>query len=288
MILIADSGSTKCDWVLLDLKGDIIFKTRTLGLNPNVLTTQKMHRRLAESEEIAHVNEEVSQIYFYGAGCGTEKNKIRLKRFLEKYFRRADCEVHEDLMGACLSVTNSPGIVCILGTGSNACLFDGQKLETHTPSMGYILMDEASGNYFGKRLLRDYYYKTMPENIAAKLAKEYDLTPNKVKDNLYKNENPNAYLADFTKFIFSYDSMPDYFENMLKEGLKIYLDRWVMPFPEAKELPIHFVGSVAFFAEKIIAEVLSDREMELGNIQRNPIDSLTVYFQNKIRSEQSN
>lgn len=287
MVLIADSGSTKCDWVLLDSStGDTIFKTRTLGLNPDVLTTQKMHKRLAESDEIAHVSEEVTQIYFFGAGCGTEKNKIRLKRFLEKYFRRAGSEVHEDLMGACLSVTNAPGIVCILGTGSNACLFDGKHLETHTPSMGYILMDEASGNYFGKRLLRDYYYRDMPLDIAQKFAKKYELIPQEVKTNLYKKDNPNAYLADFAKFIFSFDSMPDYIENMLRKGLNIYLDKWVVPFSEAKELPIHFVGSIAFYSKNIIAEVLEERNWTLGNIQQNPIDSLTIYFQNKIKGEQ--
>lgn len=286
MVLIADSGSTKCDWVLLDSKtGDLVFKTRTLGLNPNVLTTQKMHKRLAESDEIAHVSEEVSQIYFYGAGCGTSKNKSRLKRFLEKYFRRASSEVHEDLMGACLSVTNSPGIVGILGTGSNACLFDGKDLETHTPSMGYILMDEASGNYFGKRLLRDYYYKNMPLDIAQKFAKKYELTAHEVKDNLYKKDNPNAYLANFAKFIFSFKSMPAYFENILQEGLNIYLDKWIMPFPENKTLPIHFVGSIAFYSKDIIADMLKERNLILGNIQQNPIDSLTVYFQNKIKED---
>ncbi|HLS30508.1 MAG TPA: hypothetical protein VK021_06600, partial [Flavobacteriaceae bacterium] len=236
-------------------------------------------------EEIAHISQEVSRVYFYGAGCGTEKNKTRLKRFLEKYFRRASSEVHEDLMGACLSVTNTFGIVCILGTGSNSCLFDGKDLETHTPSMGYILMDEASGNYFGKRLLRDYYYKDMPLDIAQEFAKKHELIPYKVKENLYKKDNPNAYLANFAKFIFSYDSMPEYFENMLRKGLNIYFDKWVAPFSQTQELPIHFVGSIAFYSKNIIAEILEERGWELGNIQQNPIDSLTIYFQNKIKKE---
>src|SRR5699024_7072087 len=127
MTLIADGGSTKCDWVLLDRDGEIIFKSRTKGLNPSILTTHELHKRIAESEEIAHVNNEVEQVYFYGAGCGTEKRRIRLKRFFEKYFRRAKCEVQEDIVAACLSVTDEPGIVCVLGTGSNSCYFDGKS-----------------------------------------------------------------------------------------------------------------------------------------------------------------
>lgn len=285
MVLIADSGSTKCDWVLLDSKGDFIFKTRTLGLNPNILTTQKMHRRLAKSEEIAHVSEEISRVYFYGAGCGTERDRLRLKRFLEKYFRRAECDVQEDLMGACLSVTNAPGIVGILGTGSNACFFDGEKLRTHTPSMGYVLMDEASGNYFGKNLLKDYYYRNMPDDIANKFSKEYNLNPQAVKDSLYKNDNPNAYLAEFAKFLFSYKSMPSYMEKIIKDGFELFLERWILPFKEAKEFPIHFVGSIAFYAKNIIVKSLDDQGLTPGNFQRNPIDSLTKYYQKKIKNE---
>lgn len=285
MILIADSGSTKCDWVLLDQEGKIIFKTKTLGLNPNVLTTQKMHKRLAQSAEIAHINEEVEKIYFYGAGCGTEKNKLRLKRFLEKYFRKATCEVHEDLMGACLSVTNSPGIVGILGTGSNACYFDGSDINTLTPSMGYILMDEGSGNYFGKKLLTDYYYEDMPKEVAKKFSKEFETDPQEVKNNLYKKENPNSYLSSFSTFLFSYETMPVYIENMMRDGLNVFIDRWVLPLVDDKELPIHFVGSLAFYAKDILEAVLKENGLTLGNIQRYPIDSLTVYFQEKLRNQ---
>lgn len=285
MILIADSGSTKCDWVLLDTQGEIIFKAQTKGLNPNVLTTQKMHKRLAQSEELAHVNDEVEQIYFYGSGCGTERNKTRLKRFLEKYFRRASCEVHEDLMAACLSVTHVPGVVCILGTGSNACYYDGEKSNTKITSMGYMLMDEASGNYFGKKLLLDYYYKTMPKEIASKFENEYDLSPENVKENLYKKQNPNAYLSNFARFLFSYETRPAYIQETLTEGIERFIDRWVMPFEEAQTAPIHFVGSVALYAQESIREVLNRKGLTLGNIQQHPINGLTQYYQTKFKAQ---
>lgn len=285
MILIADSGSTKCDWVLLDEKGKIIFKTKTLGLNPNVLTTQKMHKRLAESEEIAHINQEVEKIYFYGAGCGTERNKFRLKRFLEKYFRRASCEVHEDLMGACLSVTKDPGVVGILGTGSNACYFDGSTIKTNTPSMGYALMDEGSGNYFGKNLLIDYYYREMPKDIAINFSDEFDLDPEIVKSHLYKIENPNAYLASFAKFLFTFEEMPEYIEKMLREGLNLFVKRWILPLTKDRDVPVHFVGSLAYYAKDILEDVLRSKGLQLGEIERYPIDSLTKHFQEKLNKK---
>lgn len=282
MILIADSGSTKCDWVLLDGKGRIIFKTQTLGLNPNVLTTQKMHKRLAQSEEISHINQVVHEVYFYGAGCGTEKTKIRLKRFLEKYFRRATCEVQEDLLGACLSITKEPGIVGILGTGSNACYFDGSTIETKTPSMGYALMDEGSGNYFGKKLLIDYYYGDMPEAIAENFADDFNLDPEHVKHELYKEENPNSYLSEFAKFIFTFDEMPDYLIKTLKEGLNLFVDKWILPLAKDRDVPIHFVGSLAYHSKDILQDVLQSKGLKLGEIERYPIDSLTRYFQEKL------
>ncbi len=284
MVLLADGGSTKCDWVLLDEIGSVVFKSRTQGLNPNMLTTQKMHKRLAQSEEIAHVNQDIKHVYFYGAGCGSEKARIRLKRFLEKYFRHAECEVYEDLMAACLSVTDRPGIVCILGTGSNSCYFDGINAEVAAPSLGYSVMDEASGNYFGKQLLRDYFYKKMPAEIAEKFKAEYDLFPHTIKENLYRNENASSYLAAFARFMFSFDPLPEYFRTLIAKGIEDFTENWILTLPQAKECPIHFVGSIAHFSKEIIAEVLESKGLSIGNVTRHPVDGLTAYFQNRINT----
>lgn len=284
MILIADSGSTKCDWVLLSDEGEIIFKTQTLGLNPNTLTTQKMHKRLAQSNEISHVNDKVDRIYFYGAGCGTKKNQHRLKRFLEKYFRRSIADVQEDLMSACLAVTpHKPGIICILGTGSNSCYYDGKNIETPSPSLGYLIMDEGSGNYFGKRLLRDYFYKKMPKKIALKFKSEFELDPSELKISFYKEQNPNAFLAKFSRFIFENTDEEDYFKNLLKSGFQDFIDNWVNPLSDGLDKPIHFVGSVAHFSKNEIAEVIEENNLTLGNIIRYPIEGLTNYFQEKLK-----
>lgn len=286
MTLVADGGSTKCDWVLLDEEGKIVFKSRTQGLNPSILTTHELHKRLARSEEIAHVNNEVERVYFYGAGCGTKKNQIRLKRFFEKYFRRAKCEVNEDILAACLSVTKEPGIVCVLGTGSNSCYFDGEKAIVPAPSLGYLIMDEASGNHFGKQLLRDYFYNNMPQDLANDFSLEFDLDPDVIKDNLYKKENPNTYLGNFANFIFSYNPIPPYFKEVLRQGLEEFIDYWVSPFEEAQHVPIHFVGTISHFSKDIIADILEQRGMTLGDVERRPINGLVKYFQQKIKLEE--
>lgn len=281
MTLIADSSSTKCDWVLLDTNGNVVFKTETLGLNPNLLTTQMLHKRLAKSEEISHIKEEVQFVYFYGAGCGTEKNKTRLKRFFNKYFKIANVEVQENILAACLAVTQDPGIVCILGTGSNACYFDGNYTQTTKPSLGYMVMDEASGNYFGKQLLRDYFYKQMPKEVEQSFEVEFDLLPHIIKANLYKHQNPNVYLANFSDFMFKSTPMHPYFKETIVKGLREFIENHILELPEPHEFPVHFVGSVAYFSRDILAEVLEEYDLTLGNVIRQPIKGLIEYFQEK-------
>lgn len=289
MILIADSGSTKCDWVVISETGEVVFKTETKGLNPNVLTTQKMHKRVAESEELAHVNNSVKKIFFYGAGCGTSKNRVRIKRFLEKYFRNAICKVKEDLWAACISVTDKPGIVSILGTGSNSCYFDGSSVQTKIPSLGYSLMDEGSGNYFGKQLLLDYYYGKMPQSVIEIFKKEYDVSPDTVKMNLYRRQNPNAYLAGFAPFMFrewNTEKEKEYFQNLIKQGIELFVDRWIMVYDEKHlQMPIHFVGSIAYHVQDAIKTSLENRGLEMGNIICKPIDGLVSYFVKKMEHE---
>ena len=177
MILIADGGSTKCDWILLNSKGEQLFKTRTKGVNPAVFPEAMLEQRIEENPELLEVKSQVERIHFYGAGCGTEIPRKLLQDIIANFFTNAsEVQVKEDMVAAVYAATTEPGIVCILGTGSNSCYFDGKDVHMAVESLGYILMDEASGNYFGKRLLRDYYYKRMPPDIAAKFEKDFDLS----------------------------------------------------------------------------------------------------------------
>ena len=203
MILIVDSGSTKTDWIAIDNKGKILFETQTLGLNPQVLTNHILKERIVNNFELYKFRKEVSEIYFYGAGCGTEPPRILIKSVFKEIFKNcAKFSIKEDTYAAIYSTANikSKSIVCILGTGSNCTYFDGASIDQRVISLGYILMDDASGNYFGRQMLRDYYFNRIPEETAIKFNREFDLDAETIKDNLYKQPNPNTFPATFAKF----------------------------------------------------------------------------------------
>ena len=282
MILIADGGSTKCDWILLNNEGEQVFKTRSKGLNPAVFKEAVLEQRLAENPELAEVRNSIEKIHFYGAGCGTPTPRELLKCIIANYFTNADeVSVMEDTVAAVYAATTEPGIVCILGTGSNSCYFDGEKIHQAVDSLGYILMDEASGNYFGKRLIRDYYYKRMPPEISEKFEKEFDLNSDTIKLNLYRKDNPNTYLANFAEFIFK-NERNGYFYKLLHEGLTDFVQARVLSYPQVNTVPVHFIGTIAFFSEDIIRAVLQPYGIKLGNIVRRPIDALIEHYRKNV------
>ncbi|MGB0950220.1 MAG: N-acetylglucosamine kinase, partial [Marinirhabdus sp.] len=251
MTLIADGGSTKCDWILLSPSGEVLLKTRTLGLNPAVVPEGELLHRITGDKSLSTVFNTVETVDFYGAGCGTKVASGILANVLQSLFINATVTVDEDVRAAVHAATQQPAIVCILGTGSNSCYYDGDQIHMATPSLGYVLMDEASGNYFGKRLIRDYYYKKMPENLAAKFEKRFDLSPDTIKHNIYKQPNPNTYLASFAEFIFTAEEVNGYFWKLISEGMKKFIENRVLCYKEAQHVPIHFIGSIAHFSEEM-------------------------------------
>ena len=285
MILIADGGSTKCDWILLDSQGEQIFKTRTKGLNPAVFKTEVLEQRLQENEDLSGVKEKVEKVHFFGAGCGTNRPKLLLQQIIEDFFvNTSEVLVQEDLVAAAYAATTEPGIICILGTGSNSCYFNGKTVRTAVDSLGFILMDEASGNYFGKRLIRDYYYKKMPQDLAATFEKQFDLSSDTIKENLYKKENPNTYLASFAEFIFT-NERNGYFYKLIMEGMENFVENRVLCFKEAQNVPVHFIGSIAHFSQDIIRDVAKPYNLEIGNIVRRPIDGLLNHYRTISQTE---
>jgi N-acetylglucosamine kinase-like BadF-type ATPase len=282
MIIIADGGSTKCDWILLNNQGEAELKTRTKGLNPAVFKPHVLKERLEASEDLkAHVDK-ITRVDFYGAGCGTPTPKQNLKTILTEFFTSAAVSVEEDMMAAAYAATTSPGIVCILGTGSNSCYFDGSQVHMEVESLGYVLMDEASGNYFGKRLIRDYYYKFMGDDMSREFAKRYDLDADTIKHNVYKEENPNTYLASFAEFIFTAEERNGYFYKLIYEGMEKFIERRVMCYRQAQSVPVHFIGSIAFFSEDIIRDVAKRYHLNIGNIIRRPIDGLIEHYRKNV------
>ena len=206
MILIADGGSTKADWIALDANKDEVFRVRTKGLNPAVVPEEILRERIINTYQLYHNKDEVTQVYFYGAGCGVESPQLRIRKVFNEIFKKADISIKEDTYAA-VYAASKPGeksIVCILGTGSNCTYFDGKNIEQRVDSLGYVLMDEASGNFFGKQLIRSYYFNEMPNNLAKEFEKEYDLSPDTIKENIYRRENPNTYLASFSRFLIKH------------------------------------------------------------------------------------
>lgn len=282
MILIADGGSTKCDWILLNAEGEKVFKTRTKGLNPAVFPELVLEQRIEENDDLREVKDKVERVHFFGAGCGTEKPSSRLAGIIANFFTNADdVLVKEDMVAAVYAATDQPGIVCILGTGSNSCYFDGKDIHQKVASLGYILMDEASGNYFGKRLIRDYFYKRMPPELVTKFEEKFALDSDEIKRNLYQQENPNTYLASFAEFIFT-NERNGYFYKLVHEGLEDFIKSRVLPYKECRSVPVHFIGSIAFFSEDIIRAVLQPYGIEVGNIVRRPIDGIVDYYRKNV------
>jgi N-acetylglucosamine kinase-like BadF-type ATPase len=285
MIFIVDSGSTKCDWIAVDTNGIQLFeKVRTKGMNPAILTPDELLGRIQENEMLNIHKNEVEKIYFYGAGCGTKGPNIALKQVLESYFINAEAHVQEDTLAAVYATieNNEPAVVCILGTGSNCTFFDGKDCHQKIQSLGYILMDHASGNYFGKQLIRDYYFNHMPENLKVSFNEKYNLEPDFIKYKLYKQQNPNAYLASFAEFMFL-NKESEYIRNMIKLGFKRFTRNMIYQFKDKLDkVPVHFAGSIAYLSQDEIREVADEMGFKVGNFVKRPIDGLVKYHTQKL------
>jgi len=287
MILIVDSGSTKCDWLAIDGKGkQLIEKQRTKGLNPAILSAKKLRNTIKKNDVLTECSSKVTHVFFYGAGCGTEKPQLLLDGVLKECFPNAKTKVEEDTYAAVYSTINNnheAAIVCIMGTGSNCSYFDGTILHQRVKSLGYSVMDDASGNYFGKQLLRDYYFNHMPIDLKVSFAERYNVDSDFVKYNLYKQPNPNAYLASFAEFMFlNKDS--EYILNLIKNGIRLFAKNYILQFKDVlHNVPVHFAGSIAFFSQDEIREVANEIGFTVGNFERRPIEGLVNYHINNLK-----
>ena len=284
MILIVDSGSTKTDWIGIDDSGKVIFESQTLGLNPQVLDRNIIKERIVNNYDLYKYRKDIDELYFYGAGCGTEPPRVLIKKVFEDVFINAnEISVKEDTYAAIYATSTSgkKSIVCIIGTGSNCTYFDGNDVLQKVTSLGYILMDDASGNYFGRQLLRDYYFNRIPEEISKKFESEYDLKAETIKDKLYKQPNPNTYLAKFAKFLIN-NKDSEYSQTLIRKGFQSFIERQILQFSDAKELLIHFSGSISFYLKEELESCLKEYGLIAGNIIRRPIEGLLKYHQKSL------
>ena len=283
MILVVDSGSTKTDWISVNQNGDELFSTQTLGLNPQVLSSAILKERIINNFDLYQNRNKVTHLYFYGAGCGVESPQLRIRKVFKEIFKKSKITIKEDTYAAVYAASKlgEKCIVCILGTGSNCTYFDGKEIEQRVDSLGYVLMDEASGNYYGKQLLRSYYFNSMPIELAVKFASEYNLKADEIKENIYRRENPNAYLASFSKFLIEHKSNLE-FQKIIKIGLKRFINHQILQFKNADQVPIHFIGSISFYLKDEIKKALSKKKLTMGRIVQRPIDELVKYHKRLI------
>ncbi|MDA9351530.1 N-acetylglucosamine kinase [Flavobacteriaceae bacterium] len=286
MYLIVDSGSTKTDWFAIDERGTVLFSTQTLGLNPQVLSSAILTERIINNYDLYQNRDKVTKLFFYGAGCGIESTTKRISKVFEEIFTKCSFTIKEDTYAAVYAsaAIGVPSIVCILGTGSNCSYFDGHKVHQYITSLGYILMDEASGNFYGKQLIRGYYFNEMPKYLAEKFESEFDLSANTVKENLYRKENPNTYLARFAKFMIVHKDDP-YMQTMIHEGLRRFIRHQLFQFNNAKDVPIHFVGSISYFLKDEVELILKEFDLTMGTVVKRPIDQLVKYHVNLLEKE---
>ena len=214
-----------------------------------------------------------------------ESSRRRIEKIFREVFCKAELDIKEDTYAAVYSIckTGEPSIVCILGTGSNCTYYDGIHIDQRVVSLGYVLMDEASGNFFGKQLIRSYYFNEMPEEYSKAFEKEFKLDPDTIKENIYRRENPNTYLATFAKFMIDRKDHP-LMKEIIRKGLKRFIEHQVLQFDDCKVVPIHFVGSIAFYLQNEIKEMLIDYKLNIGDVIKRPIDGLLKFHKTQIEN----
>ena len=285
MIVIADSGSTKCDWVILTKEGEIISQTYTMGFNPYFHNESLIASEIKTNTHLSDYADKITSVYYYGAGCSSDKLKRIVENALKQSFSNAQLTIEHDLLGAAYATYDGqPCISCILGTGSNSCLFDGESLHEKVPALGYILGDEGSGSYFGKKLVAGYLYQKLPTDIAADFKAEFGITMQDIVSNVYTKPHANVYLASFTRFISKHKHEP-YFKQMLHDGMKDFLQTHVMCYENYQGTPVHFIGSIAFHFQDAIKSAADELGVKLGDIVQKPIENMIRFHVNYILSK---
>ncbi|HKZ65760.1 MAG TPA: hypothetical protein VJ111_05370 [Chitinophagaceae bacterium] len=273
--LIADSGATKAEWSLLN-KG----KRKTIltqGISPYFLTKDQVSDLLLKELKPSLKNICVDEIHYYGTGCANPDNAKLIKKAIKKVFPEADIEVNHDLLAAARSLCgDEKGIACILGTGSNSCYYNGKRIISNSPGLGYVLGDEGSGAYLGKKVLQYYLYNTFDDELRGRFDLTYLTNKAEILENVYKNPLPNRYLAGFVMFLA--ENRGHYMiENIIEDCLNDFFFTHLCKYKETWTLPVNFAGSVAFGFRDVLEGLCHSYEFELGKILKKPMSGLIEY-----------
>ena len=274
-MLIADSGSTKTDWLFISSDGTQT-ELHTDGINPARDARANIYNVLYHEllTQLPHA-EAPQAVYFYGAGC-IEPFSQNVKSVIEELFPGCHTEVESDLLGAARAVCgHEAGIACILGTGSNSCLYDGKDIVMHTPPLGYILGDEGSGSYLGKMLLNGLFKGKLPETLKEKFCNKFSLSLPDIIERVYRQPAANAFMASLVPFIVEHRNHPAIHE-MLVGAFNLFIERNIAIYGHI-EMPINCVGGIAYQFEKELTEAINRNNMQIGKIMRRPIESIAQY-----------
>ena len=273
--LIADSGSTKCEWCLLHNGKKKIISTQ--GISPYFLNAAQIVL-LLQNELLPKLKKQsIDVIHFYGTGLSNPANITIIKTALKQLFTTATINVEHDLLAAARALCGTKkGIACILGTGSNSCYFNGKKIMKNSPGLGYILGDEGSGAYLGKKVVQYYLYNTFDEDLKARFDKHFNVTKDDILNSVYKQPLANRYLANYA--IFLAENRGHYMiENVIEDGLNDFFFNHLYKYRESWTLPINFVGSIAHGFKDVLKDLCNTYELELGIILKKPMDGLIQF-----------
>jgi glucosamine kinase len=279
MILIADSGSTKTNWVLLgnDLK---TIEANTQGFNPYFQTSRIIEdaiRNELSKEIISQAKEKDLTVFYYGAGCSSPDKVKTVALALQNVFINATISVHHDLLASARALCGThPGIACILGTGSNSCYYDGKEIKENIPSVGYFFGDYGSGGHIGKKLIQAYFDDKIPADLKSKFSAMPDFDREYILDNIYQKPMPNRFLASYGKIAAEF-IQHDYIKKMVKKCFTDFLMYQVEKYSTHKQLPINFVGSVASSNKDLLLEVIAERGLKPGLILKSPMSGLIEF-----------
>lgn len=273
--LIADSGATKTEWRLV---GKSTYKSFfTIGISPYHMNRSQIRDLLLKEFPKPVLKKNIVSVYYYGTGCKTKANANIVKKALEDIFSNAAVFVTHDLMGAAIATCGTkPGIACILGTGSNSCSFNGKKILLNSPGLGYILGDEGSGAYLGRKVVQHFLYGTFDAPLMKSFKDHFKTDKNEILRKVYKEPFANRYLAGFAMFL-SMHRGHFIIENIIEDGLRDFFEQHLGTYPQRFNSPIHFVGSIAFYFKDKIAELCHDFGFKLGGMIKQPMDGLVAY-----------
>jgi N-acetylglucosamine kinase-like BadF-type ATPase len=273
--LIADSGSTKTEWCLIAGKSTKTFYTQ--GLSPYFLSGEQIEYVIEQELKDKLKKADPEEVHFYGTGCSNAENVKLVKKAIEKVFANAKVFVDHDLMGAAKALCgNEKGIACILGTGSNSCYYNGKKIVKNSPGLGYVLGDEGSGAYLGRKVVQYYLYNTFDADLMDRFNAKYNTNSAEILTAVYKQPLPNRYLASYA--IFLAENRGHYMiENIIEDGFNDFFFNHIYKYRESWTLPVHFTGSVAYGFRDVLKDMCNSYELQLGKVIKKPMDGLVKF-----------